>query len=176
VCAGCAPRLESGLGHLILSLSGGRKRPGKERRNVETKNPSTLELQVSEHLTHLAKDDLLYPKIFSAHEGLLVVLLPYEFECGSCRDKGYAPRLVEAFRLGIRPTWCEECRAESHFRRERHEGLNARLLDFLERRFIVDAEQPHRGHVVLSQRTDFIPVRRGGPIVNRSSGRNGGRC
>lgn len=128
---------------------------------MRTKTPSTLELQVIEHLAAMPKDVLLYPKTYGPQDqGVPVILLPYEFECRTCRDRGYAPRLVEAFRLGIRPTWCEECRAETHFRRERHELLNPRLLDFLEQRFIVDAEQPHRGHLVLRQRADFVPAQR----------------
>lgn len=141
---------------------------------METKTPSKLELQVTEHLTYLPKDDLLYPKIFGTREEAVpVILVPYEFECGSCRDKGYAPRLVESFRLGIRPTWCEECRAESHFRRERYELLNPRLLAFLELRFIVDSKQPQKGHLVLGQRADFVPPQRQGVSAASRVGRRG---
>lgn len=88
-------------------------------------------------------DDLLHAHIAVTYKGeVMVTLHPHVYGCPSCEAKGFVPRLVDAFKQRIRPTWCTDCLEATDLRRQRQEELTPRLKSALERAFTVREVSP----------------------------------
>jgi hypothetical protein len=88
-------------------------------------------------------DDLLYPHTSVTYDNrVLVSLMPFAYECGTCEAKGFVPRLAEAFTQRLRPTWCSDCMTLTEARWARQRELAPRLYVLLARTFTVERISP----------------------------------
>lgn len=116
---------------------------GKENETMTNDELLAMEDDLRAYLMVNFRDDLLYPDVFWGRgDKLYIHLLPLPYECDSCRVKGFFPRLVEAFKQRINPTWCNECCDKTGLRIQRQKELTPRLLELLEAEFVTDLTLP----------------------------------
>jgi hypothetical protein len=103
-----------------------------------------LKDRVTDHLyAEGFRDDLMYVHTSVTYDNrVLVSLLPFEYDCETCKAKGFAPKLVEAFVQKLRPTWCDDCMDLTQIRWKRHEELTPKLKAALDRAFAVELSLP----------------------------------
>lgn len=103
-----------------------------------------LRARIQDHLFEQGfADDLMYVHASIGFEGqVLVSLLPHAYDCAACKTKGFEPRLADAFKQRVRPTWCGECMAATDRRWERTGQLTPRLKVVLEQAFVVAEISP----------------------------------
>lgn len=86
---------------------------------------------------------MLYVHTAETHDGkVLVTLYPHEYDCETCQAKGFVPKLVEAFKQRLSPTWCKDCMTLTEQRWARVTTLVPSLKTALEREFTVAEVSP----------------------------------
>ena len=80
---------------------------------METERARLMADRIVDHLYAEGFRDetgMLYVHTTETHDGkVLVTLYPHEYDCETCRTKGFVPKLVEAFKQRLSPTWCKDC-------------------------------------------------------------------
>lgn len=100
--------------------------------------------RVKDHLLAQGfRDDIVYARVNETCDNrVLVSLTPYEYDCETCRTKGFTPRLAEAFTQRLRPTWCNACMELTQVRYDRVEQLVPRLFRALATEFTAELSLP----------------------------------
>jgi hypothetical protein len=123
---------------------------------METERARTTQDRVKDHLYARGFRDetgMLYVHTVETYDGkVLISLFPHHYDCETCRAKGFVPKLVEAFKQRLSPTWCTDCQSLTDQRWERLAELTPRLKAALELAFTVIEVSPG------SQFTSFIIV------------------
>lgn len=111
---------------------------------MRTEDVRKLGDRVKDHLLAQGfRDDMLYVHVAETYDNkILVTLYPFTYDCPACRAKGFVPRLADAFKEMLRPTWCESCMDLTRLRWDRRDELMPRLVRLLETDFTVAPLSP----------------------------------
>lgn len=111
---------------------------------MRTEDAQKLADRVKDHLLAQGfRDDMMYVNVAETYDHkLLVTLYPFAYDCPACRAKGFVPKLVDAFKQRLRPTWCVTCMDLTQLRWDRERELLPRLERLLEREFTVTKVSP----------------------------------
>ena len=113
---------------------------------MDTERARTAAGRITDHLYadgFRDEDGLMYVHTVETFDGkVLVSLMPHEYDCETCRAKGFVPKLVEAFRQRMSPMWCTSCMELTQQRWDRTALLTPRLKTVLERAFTVAEVSP----------------------------------